>query len=72
VPITNAAAELMGERGFYDENPGTDIAVQQLSLNPPTANSARPAFRQLRADPRHHQRRAGGRLGRSTRRRKRR
>jgi sn-glycerol 3-phosphate transport system substrate-binding protein len=39
VPITNAAAELMGERGFYDENPGTDIAVQQLSLNPPTANS---------------------------------
>jgi sn-glycerol 3-phosphate transport system substrate-binding protein len=39
VPITNAAAELMGERGFYDENPGTDIAVQQLSLNPPTPNS---------------------------------
>jgi hypothetical protein len=27
VPITNAAAELMGERGFYDENPGTDVAI---------------------------------------------
>ncbi len=39
VPITNAAAELMGERGFYDENPGTNIAVEQLSLNAPTANS---------------------------------
>jgi sn-glycerol 3-phosphate transport system substrate-binding protein len=39
VPITNAAAELMEERGFFAENPGTDVAITQLSLNAPTANS---------------------------------
>jgi sn-glycerol 3-phosphate transport system substrate-binding protein len=40
VPITTAAAELMETRGFYAENPGTNIAVEQLSLNAPTANSS--------------------------------
>jgi sn-glycerol 3-phosphate transport system substrate-binding protein len=39
VPITTAAAELMEERGFFAENPGTDVAITQLSLNEPTANS---------------------------------
>jgi sn-glycerol 3-phosphate transport system substrate-binding protein len=39
VPITNAAADLMEERGFFAENPGTDVAISQLSLNEPTANS---------------------------------
>ena len=39
VPITNAAAELMEERGFFADNPGTDVAINQLSLNEPTANS---------------------------------
>ena len=39
VPITNAAADLMEERGFFAENPGTDVAINQLSLNEPTANS---------------------------------
>ncbi|WP_071673422.1 sn-glycerol-3-phosphate ABC transporter substrate-binding protein UgpB [Nioella nitratireducens] len=39
VPITTAAAELSREQGFYDENPGTDVAIQQLSLNEPTPNS---------------------------------
>ena len=39
VPITNAAADLMEERGFFAENPGTDVAINQLSLNAPTANS---------------------------------
>ncbi|MEO0939800.1 MAG: sn-glycerol-3-phosphate ABC transporter substrate-binding protein UgpB [Pseudomonadota bacterium] len=39
VPITNAAAELMQERGFFAENPGTDVAITQLSLSEPTANS---------------------------------
>ncbi len=39
VPITTAAYELSQEQGFYDENPGTDTAILQLSLNAPTANS---------------------------------
>ncbi|TCL00746.1 carbohydrate ABC transporter substrate-binding protein (CUT1 family) [Shimia isoporae] len=39
VPITTAAYELSKEQGFYDSNPGTDTAIQQLSLNTPTANS---------------------------------
>ncbi|MGI3184974.1 sn-glycerol-3-phosphate ABC transporter substrate-binding protein UgpB [Nioella aestuarii] len=39
VPITTAAAELSASQGFYDENPGTDTAGQQLSLNAPTPNS---------------------------------
>jgi sn-glycerol 3-phosphate transport system substrate-binding protein len=40
VPITNAAAQLMEDRGFFEQNPGTDVAIKQLSLNAPTANSA--------------------------------
>ena len=39
VPITLAAAELSKKQGFYDKFPGRDIAIQQLTLNPPTANS---------------------------------
>ena len=39
VPITTAAAELSREQGFYEKNPGTDIAIKQLSLNEPTDNS---------------------------------
>jgi sn-glycerol 3-phosphate transport system substrate-binding protein len=39
VPITTAAYELSKEQGFYKENPGTDIAIKQLSLNTPTENS---------------------------------
>ncbi|MEQ8965197.1 MAG: sn-glycerol-3-phosphate ABC transporter substrate-binding protein UgpB [Azospirillaceae bacterium] len=39
VPITTAAYELSREQGFYEENPGTDTAIRQLSLNEPTANS---------------------------------
>ncbi|MEC9347378.1 MAG: sn-glycerol-3-phosphate ABC transporter substrate-binding protein UgpB [Pseudomonadota bacterium] len=40
VPITTAAYELSKTQGYYDANPGTDIAIRQLSLNAPTANSA--------------------------------
>ena len=29
----------MEERGFFTEFPGTDVAINQLSLNTPTANS---------------------------------
>ena len=39
VPITTAAYELSKEQGFYDENPGTDVAVTQMTRNEPTANS---------------------------------
>ena len=39
VPITTEAYELSKTQGFYEENPGTDTAIQQLSLNQPTANS---------------------------------
>ena len=39
LPITTAAGELTREQGFYDENPGTDIAVEQMTANEPTANS---------------------------------
>jgi sn-glycerol 3-phosphate transport system substrate-binding protein len=39
VPITTAAYELSQEQGFYEENPGTDTAIKQLSLNEPTTNS---------------------------------
>ncbi|MEX2534354.1 MAG: sn-glycerol-3-phosphate ABC transporter substrate-binding protein UgpB [Trueperaceae bacterium] len=39
VPITIAAYELSQEQGFYEENPGTDTAIQQLTLNEPTPNS---------------------------------
>ena len=39
VPITTAAYELSKQQGFYDQNPGTDTAIKQLSLNTPTPNS---------------------------------
>jgi sn-glycerol 3-phosphate transport system substrate-binding protein len=39
VPITTAAGELSKAQGFYETNPGTDTAIQQLSLNTPTPNS---------------------------------
>ena len=39
VPVTLAATRLTEESGFYKKNPGRDIAVQQLTLNPPTENS---------------------------------
>jgi sn-glycerol 3-phosphate transport system substrate-binding protein len=39
VPITKAAYELTRSTGFYDKNPGRDMAVRQLTNKPPTANS---------------------------------
>ncbi|MEM6850019.1 MAG: sn-glycerol-3-phosphate ABC transporter substrate-binding protein UgpB, partial [Pseudomonadota bacterium] len=39
LPITGAASEATREMGFYDENPGTDIAVIQMTANEPTGNS---------------------------------
>ncbi len=39
LPITAAAGVTTREAGFYDENPGTDIAVIQMTAKEPTANS---------------------------------
>ncbi|EDQ32062.1 ABC-type sugar transport system, periplasmic component [Hoeflea phototrophica DFL-43] len=39
LPITMAAYEATKASGFYDENPGTDIAIIQMTGKAPTANS---------------------------------
>ena len=39
LPITMEAGDLTKSQGFYDENPGTDIAVMQMTAKEPTANS---------------------------------
>ena len=39
VPITLAAYELTKKEGFYEKNPGRDVAVLQLTNKPPTKNS---------------------------------
>lgn len=39
LPITHAAYEKTKADGFYDANPGTDIAILQMTGKEPTANS---------------------------------
>ena len=39
LPITAAAGKQTRIEGFYDKNPGTDIAVIQMTAKAPTANS---------------------------------
>ena len=39
LPITKAAYELGQSQGYYAANPGSDIAIKQITLNAPTANS---------------------------------
>ena len=39
LPITTEAGEKTKADGFYDKNPGTDIAVIQMTAKQPTANS---------------------------------
>jgi len=39
LPITAAAGDKTRLDGFYEQNPGTDIAVIQMTANAPTANS---------------------------------
>jgi sn-glycerol 3-phosphate transport system substrate-binding protein len=39
LPITAEAGEATRASGFYDKNPGTDIAVIQMTAKQPTANS---------------------------------
>lgn len=39
LPITQAAYELGQSQGYYEQNPGTDVAIKQITLNAPTENS---------------------------------
>ena len=39
LPITQAAWDLSKDQGYYDENPGADISLKQMTLNEPTENS---------------------------------
>ncbi len=39
LPITVAAGGVTRDAGFYEKNPGTDVAVIQMTANEPTANS---------------------------------
>lgn len=39
LPITQEAYELGQEQGYYEANPGSDVAIKQITLNEPTANS---------------------------------
>ena len=39
LPITAEAGEKTKAMGFYDANPGTDVAVMQITASEPTANS---------------------------------
>jgi len=39
VPITQAAYEMTKKSGFYEKNPGHELAVKQLTNKPPTENS---------------------------------
>lgn len=40
VPITTAAFEAVQKSGFYQKNPGFDVAVKELLNKPPTENTA--------------------------------
>lgn len=39
LPITNAAYELGQQQDYYAQNPGSDIAIKQITRGTPTANS---------------------------------
>lgn len=39
LPITPAAYALSRTQGFYEKNPGADVSIKQMTLNPPTENS---------------------------------
>src|SRR5690606_12124383 len=39
LPITNAAYELGKEQGYYEKNPGADVAIEQITRGTPSANS---------------------------------
>ena len=37
--ITQAAYDLSAAQGYYAANPGSDVSIEQITLNPPTDNS---------------------------------
>ena len=37
--VPQAAYELGQEQGYYEANPGSDVAIKQMTLNAPTENS---------------------------------
>ncbi|MDJ0893989.1 MAG: sn-glycerol-3-phosphate ABC transporter substrate-binding protein UgpB [Alphaproteobacteria bacterium] len=39
LPITSAAFDLSKKQGYYDKNPGADLAILQINNKQPTANS---------------------------------
>ncbi len=39
LPITQAAYDLSTEQGYYEANPGSEVSIQQMTLNEPTDNS---------------------------------
>lgn len=39
LPITQASYDLTREQGYYEANPGSETALQQMTLNEPTENS---------------------------------
>jgi sn-glycerol 3-phosphate transport system substrate-binding protein len=39
VPITKAAYELSEKQGYYEKNPGTDVAIKELLERNPTVNT---------------------------------
>ena len=39
LPITNAAYELGQEQGYYEKNPGADVAIKQITRGTPSVNS---------------------------------
>jgi sn-glycerol 3-phosphate transport system substrate-binding protein len=39
LPITDAAYQATKESGFYEKNPGTEVAIIQMTSKPPTENS---------------------------------
>ncbi len=39
LPITTAAYELGIKQGYYAKNPGADVGIKEINLNPPTPNS---------------------------------
>lgn len=39
LPITHAAYKLTQEQGFYQQNPGTEVAIEQMTRTEPTVNS---------------------------------
>ena len=57
LPVTYVAYKLTEQSGFYKNNPGTDVAVNQM-VRKTTDKSRGIRLGQLRPDSRHHGRRA--------------